>query len=257
MVLTQHEEHPAAKIFPMLDPESFERLKDDIRKHGQRDMVVLFEGLILDGRNRYKACCELGIEPDVCELEECDDPVAYVISTNLHRRHLTKAQWTAIAVEYIPMLAEQAASRKEEGGEKGRETRKSGSPKKLGKPTHDGEATTQAAKLTGTNRTYVETAKKLKDESPEVFEELKSGKLTVPQAVRKVNGTPEPTGARKKSAKAKVAKGESNIIGDSIRQITMEVEFATENLADFQVQAVYEGVRLWMAADLEKRGIKP
>lgn len=56
--------------------------------------------------------------------------------------------------------------------------------------------------------------------------------------------------------KGKATKADSNLIGDAIRQITMEAEFATEGLADFQVQAIYEGVRLWMAADLEKRGIK-
>lgn len=256
MVSTQHEEHPAAKIFPMLDSESFERLKDDIRQHGQRDMVVLFEGLILDGRNRYKACIELGIEPDVCELEECDDPVAYVISTNLHRRHLTKAQWTAIAVEYIPMLAEQAAKRKEEGQKSGGNARHSASVQDCTKAKADnsGKATVEAAKLTGTSHGYVAAAKKIKDESPEVFEELKSGKLTVPQAVRKVNGEPEPTGKR---VKPKKPKAESNVIGDVIRQVTSELEYGVENLADFQVQAIYEGVRLWMANDLEKRGLKP
>ena len=253
MIAMRHEEHPAAKIFPMLDSEAFGRLKDDIRQHGQRDMVVLLNGLILDGRNRYRACCELGIEPDVCELEECDDPVSYVISTNLHRRHLTKAQWAAIAVEYIPMLAEQAAERKAEGQKNGGKARQSASGKELPKAeTDDGRAAQQAAKLTNTNSTYVKAAKKLKDESPEVFEEMKSGKLTVPQAVRKAKGEPEPTGER---AKPK-PKTEGTVIGDVIRQITTEAEFATEGLADYQVAAVFEGVALWMAEQRERRGIK-
>jgi len=215
--------------------------------------------VILDGRNRYKACLELGIEPDVCELEECDDPVAYVISTNLHRRHLTKAQWAAIAVEYIPMLAAQAAERKREHGgtAPGKHL-----GKELPKCSDDGKATEQAAKLTGTNRTYVATAKKLKDESPEVFEEMKSGKLTVPQAVRKANGKPEPTGERKKKdpapaprqAKATVPQ-ESNVIGDVISQLNCEFDCATDSIADYQLEPIARAHLAYVTARCKARGI--
>jgi hypothetical protein len=253
MIAMRHEEHPAAKIFPMLDSESFDRLKDDIRQHGQRDLVVLFEGLVLDGRNRYKACCELGIEPDVCELEECDDPVAYVISTNLHRRHLTKAQWTAIAVEYIPMLAEQAAKRKEEGGKEGGRGRKKTLVQDCTKVSaNDGKATTEAAKLTGTSHGYVAAAKKIKDESPEVFEELKAGKLTVPQAVRKSKGEPEPTGERKKSPKAKASPVEPNEIGFLKHSFD---EFAADLL---EGKPAHHQIAFWQHAfdEAGKRGAK-
>lgn len=86
------EAHPAASIFPMLDHDAFERLKEDIRIHGQRDMIVFLGDKIIDGRNRYKACIELGIEPNTCELDSCDDPIGYVLSTNLHRRQLRTSQ---------------------------------------------------------------------------------------------------------------------------------------------------------------------
>jgi hypothetical protein len=86
------EAHPAACIFPMLDHEAFERLKIDIGANGQREMIVFLGDKIIDGRNRYKACVELGIDPDTCELSDCDDPVAYVLSKNLHRRQLRISQ---------------------------------------------------------------------------------------------------------------------------------------------------------------------
>lgn len=87
----------------MLDDEAFERLKEDIRQNGQRESVVYFDGMLLDGRNRHRACVELGIEVDECELEQCDDPIAYVLSINLQRRHLRTSQ-KAMAAARIAML---------------------------------------------------------------------------------------------------------------------------------------------------------
>lgn len=91
------EVHPAAEIFPMMSGSDFAALKADIRQNGQRERIVVFDEKILDGRNRHSACLELGIEPEVCELEACHDPVAYVLSMNLHRRHLSPGQRATVA----------------------------------------------------------------------------------------------------------------------------------------------------------------
>src|SRR5262249_5145016 len=66
-------------------------LLDDIKKHGLQAPISLYQGKILDGRNRYRACRELGIE---CQTREYrgDDPAGFVLSMNLHRRHLTQEQ---------------------------------------------------------------------------------------------------------------------------------------------------------------------
>lgn len=88
----EYEFHEAANIFPLMNSEEFDQLKADIEERGQREYAVLFEGKIIDGRNRYRACKALGIECEFSELEECDDPVAYVISANLHRRQLKTSQ---------------------------------------------------------------------------------------------------------------------------------------------------------------------
>ena len=78
--------------------------------------IVVKDGEIIDGKHRYKACLELGIEPKFMELPQGISPLDYVISKNLRRRHLTADQRAVIAQEILPMLEEEARKRQIELG---------------------------------------------------------------------------------------------------------------------------------------------
>jgi hypothetical protein len=75
----------------MSDSE-FQELKGDISGSGLLEPIVMFEGKILDGRHRYKACLQLGIEPWFKDYDGPDSALDYVISLNLRRRHLSESQ---------------------------------------------------------------------------------------------------------------------------------------------------------------------
>lgn len=90
--------HPLAEIFPLLEGPEFTSLVDDIAEHGQRELIVLFDGKILDGRNRYRACEEAGVEPKFAAYDG-DDPAAFVVSLNLRRRHLDEGQRGMVAAK--------------------------------------------------------------------------------------------------------------------------------------------------------------
>ena len=83
--------HAIADIFPLMDGQPLADLTEDIRQHGLREPIWLYEGKILDGRNRYRACQAAGVEPVFADYQD-DEPVRFVVSLNLHRRHLNESQ---------------------------------------------------------------------------------------------------------------------------------------------------------------------
>lgn len=95
-----YQAHKYADILPMIEGEGFENFKDDIARNGLRSPIVLSKGKILDGRNRYRACLEVGIEPEFVEFDGSDDEQReYVISENICRRHLSESQRAMIAAK--------------------------------------------------------------------------------------------------------------------------------------------------------------
>lgn len=83
--------HEYADLFPMMATADIARLADDIKENGQADPIVTYEGKILDGRNRYQACLMAEVKPQYTEYEGTT-PLVFVVSHNLHRRHLNESQ---------------------------------------------------------------------------------------------------------------------------------------------------------------------
>lgn len=85
--------HPATEIIPWMTAGEYAGLRESIRQNGQLVPIVVDSktNTIIDGRSRYKACLELGIEPRFVE-RDIEDPESYVISANVLRQHLTEGQ---------------------------------------------------------------------------------------------------------------------------------------------------------------------
>ncbi len=95
--------HPLADIFPLLTGEEFDDLKADIKQNGLLDPITLTpDRLILEGRNRYLASLEAGVEPKFETTREPQENwLSLIISRNVHRRHLTASQRAAVAAELV------------------------------------------------------------------------------------------------------------------------------------------------------------
>jgi ParB-like chromosome segregation protein Spo0J len=92
MLIGQHQTHPAADAFPLMDDAALKGLVESIKAYGQWLPIVLLDGMVLDGRNRYLACLQAGVEPkftDYAGPQDKDSVAGYVAIMNLDRRDLT------------------------------------------------------------------------------------------------------------------------------------------------------------------------
>jgi hypothetical protein len=95
--------HPYSEVFPLIEGAEFDALVADIKEHGLREKIWLYEGKILDGRNRFLACKRAGVRP-LTRKYRGKDALAFVVSANMQRRHLTVEQ-RALAAAKVATLA--------------------------------------------------------------------------------------------------------------------------------------------------------
>ncbi len=177
--------HPACTIFPALGEEELQELAHDIAANGLRNPIILYQGNILDGRNRYNACKLAKVEPRFFEFQG-DDPIGWVVSQNLVRRHLTASQRAVVALDLLPLLEKEAKQRQ----------RRANSYKQNGRLAQEcanqdkGKAAEHAARISNSSARYVEAVKAIHKTAPELLDEIRTGRINVPDA-QKLASLPE------------------------------------------------------------------
>jgi len=206
-----------ANIFPMMSEDEFSQLVEDIKKNGQHEPIWLYQGKIIDGRNRYKACCQLNIDPKYQEWDGNGSLVFFVLSLNLNRRHLSSSQKAVIAIDILPLLESEAKERKRVAGEQyGRGHEKDSQI--IEQPINTNKSTEKAAKVTGSNRQYVSDVKAIAKQSPEVMEHIRQGTLTVPEA-KKISKLPKD---KRETILQKVTSGEEKTVRNAMVSINKQ-----------------------------------
>jgi hypothetical protein len=163
--MTAYRDHSLSALLPLLTQPELRDLADDIRANGLLAPVTLLEGKILDGRNRYRACKLAGVEPKFREFGGTD-PLAFVLSANVHRRHLSESQRAMIAARVATM----DRGRPKDGGEE--------NPKK---------AVADAARELDVSPASVKRAKRVLREAPAAeVEAVERGEKTVGEVVRSI-----------------------------------------------------------------------
>ena len=94
--------HPLSLLFPPMSKEEFATLKARIKEQGLLEPLMLFEGKILDGRHRYKACQQLGISPEHSDFKGSqEEALAFALAKNAARRSLSVSQKALVAARLV------------------------------------------------------------------------------------------------------------------------------------------------------------
>lgn len=189
------EPHRIANRFPMLGFEELEELAQNITETGLLEEIVIFEGQVLDGRNRYAACIQAGIKPKFRYFgsKESDgaSPAAFVFAKNVTRRHMTTEQKAAAIVAMMPDFEAEAAA---------------------GNGTVTQKVAAAAESMKISPRT-AQAALAVSREAPEDFEKVKNGEMTVNAAEEKL---------RDKKKRDKKAAAAANPATDGLRESLYE-----------------------------------
>jgi N6-adenosine-specific RNA methylase IME4/ParB-like chromosome segregation protein Spo0J len=178
--MKRYEHHEIVKLIPEMSAEEFEALKKNIAEHGLHEDILVHDAKLNDGRHRERACIELGIEPRYREWSGDCSVIALVLSLNVHRRHLSQSQRAVIAVEVLPMFESEARERRLAGLKQGKELPSAHSH------ADGGKAAEHAASIIQVSPRYVEDAKAIKNQSPEKFEAIKTGAMSITEAKREL-----------------------------------------------------------------------
>jgi hypothetical protein len=184
------EPHPLSSLFPAMKDGEFALLVEDLKRNGLLMPIVVYEDKILEGCNRDRGCVEAEVTPHYVEYIG-SDPLEFIVSVNLHRRHLTTAQRAAIAAKLA--TATWGGNRKSENQE-----------------TNSSLDLADAANRMQVGTTSVKIAKAIAKAAPEVADEVAAGKLSLNAGAKKagIKGKARPS----KSAPSKTAPAPAKVL---------------------------------------------
>jgi protein gp37 len=190
--LGPYEVHPAADAYPLIDGEEFAKLVDSIKRNGLREPIVLThdKAILIDGRNRYRACQKAGVEPAFDTLDaHCTELtiLELIVDRNERRRDMNPGQRAGVALALKPMFAEAIKAdevvRKSKFPDPGKRDSTKPDPTKSQPDMSDsGSAASKAAKAAGASATSVKQMNALKRDAPDLFDDVMAARIALDAA---------------------------------------------------------------------------
>lgn len=237
--MTNLEMHPLCSLFPRMGGAEFAALCDDIKANGLRAPIVLHEGMILDGGNRYRACLETGARMEFVEFGG-GSAVSFVLSANLHRRHMTAGQQAAIVASAQDWATTQPAG---QGGDR-----------RSSATLHLITAADRAAESGASLRTQ-KMADKVAKADPDLAKKVAHGEVSLPKAVASVEakaGKPkqEPVRASAEALEPTLDDGPSAT--DLLDGMERELRQAQAQVAEWEKAMLADGAKAELAKALRR-----
>lgn len=215
--------HPVAALFPLMDGADFAALVADVKANGLLQPIWLHkDGTILDGRNRYRACTEAGVE---AQFKTWQGPeagvVQFVTSMNLHRRHLSSEQRAFIAAELATMTRQTTKSDRLPDGQM------------MERPL---VSRTEAASVMRVEPRALDRARAVVKHAPELKDKVVSGEMSLTAAAKQAAERRQKDEAREKSKEEGIERGRA----------AMKVRAAAERLQ--VIGSARRKLEAWMVA---------
>ena len=196
------EPHPLAEMLPMMNDAEYASLKADMAVNGQVDKAKSYQGKLLDGRNRAKACEELGLKLDVEPFKGTYEQAFNYVLSKANHRHLSDSQKACVAATFLDTYEADRAG---------------------GKISTTGKSRDHASMLFGVNERYVQDAKLLRKAAPKSFRDVFEGRTKIAVAARDVRRkAKEKELSKLAKAHAKQAAGSTSwqvIVGDAVEEL--------------------------------------
>jgi ParB-like chromosome segregation protein Spo0J/predicted RNA-binding Zn-ribbon protein involved in translation (DUF1610 family) len=180
------------KMLPRMSEEEFQELKKSIETEGQHYPIIVNPDLeVLDGHHRYRACVELGVDPDF-EVKQFDDKLLekkFVIEANLRRRHLNNFQLVELAVPLLAIEKALAKKRRSQSDENSEDLRLGIKPDDADpiQPEEKAKATEAVARKAGLSARTLERGKKVLEKADEEdLQKLREGKTSISKVYQEI-----------------------------------------------------------------------
>ena len=154
-------------LIPPLTADEYQQLKENIMKDGCRDALVIWNGTIIDGHNRYEICMENGIEFKTVDKQFSDrqEAIEWIILNQFGRRNLQNFVRAELALKLKPIIQKKAKENQIQSG--------GAVPQKSAKPI---ETRNELAKAAGVSHDTIDKVEKiLKKGTPEQIQRARQG----------------------------------------------------------------------------------
>lgn len=184
--------HPAANVFPLMGDDELRQLAEDIKANGLREPIFRDDDdLIVDGRNRWIACRLADRHCGAIKFgPEHGDPVAFIVSHNIHRQHMTPSQLAACAAELANLR--HGTNRHERKLDVSEDT----------STNIPMVSVREAAAMVGASEPMARRAKRIERENPDGFQDIKAGRKAIGTVLREMGKPTDAAEKRNREAKS-------------------------------------------------------
>ena len=157
-------------LIPPLSQDEYKQLEANVISDGCRDALVVWQGTLIDGHNRYRICTEHNIPFQTVEkkLDSREDVIQWIILNQFGRRNLSPGNRSILALRLEPIFKEKAKEKQEKG------TNQYSLPQKSAEPSI--ETRKEVAKIAGVSHDTIDKVKKIIDRgTPDQVERIKKG----------------------------------------------------------------------------------